>query len=100
MPRFVVETLVAADGSGERSSHEWRVRSAAGELRRSGARVCFERAIAAPEDGTCVILIRAATEHEAALVAERAGLAPFRIAEASSWSHRPGADAEYREGED
>jgi hypothetical protein len=84
MPRYLVETFVAPDAPGECSSREWRVRSAAGELRRKGVRVGFERVIRIPEDGICVIVLNAASEREAALAAELAELDRFRVVEAAA----------------
>jgi hypothetical protein len=50
MRRYLVETFVARDATGGCSAPEWRVRSVAGELRRQGVRVRFDRAIRVPED--------------------------------------------------
>jgi hypothetical protein len=83
MPRYLVETFVARDAAGGCSAREWRVRSVAGELRRQGVRVRFDRAIPAPEDDLCVFVFEAASERETALAAELAQLDPYRIVEAS-----------------
>ena len=81
MPRYLVETLVRPGTSAECTLREWRARSIAAELRRKGVRVCFERAISTPDDGICVIVLAAASEREAAMTAELAGLTPFRVVE-------------------
>jgi hypothetical protein len=88
VPRYLVETLVPPAASAECTRREWRARSIAAELRRQGVRVCFERAISTPEDGICVIVLAAASEREAALTAELAELAPFRVVEASASTGR------------
>jgi hypothetical protein len=47
----------------------------------SQCRVRFDRVIRVPEEGTCLFLFEAASAREAALVAELAGLGPFRVVE-------------------
>ena len=84
MRRYLVETFVARDATGGCSAPEWRVRSVAGELRRQGVRVRFDRAIRVPEDELCLFVFEAASEREAALAAELAQLDPYRIVEESA----------------
>lgn len=81
MRRYLVETFLEPDTPGECTAREWRVRSAAGELRRRGIRVRFDRAIRVPEDGLCVFVFEAASGREATLTAQLAQLNPFRVVE-------------------
>jgi hypothetical protein len=84
VPSYLVETYLARSDAGGRQAHEGRARSAAEELTREGTRVGFERSIHVPEDETCFFVFDAPSGREAALVAQRAGLEPFRIVEAIS----------------
>jgi hypothetical protein len=81
MPRYIVETPVP-DGSGECVVLEWRVRAVVGDLRRSGLRILFDRAVQPPEEGRCLLFLQAPTSSQAALAAERACLNDFRVIEA------------------
>jgi hypothetical protein len=81
MPSYRVETLLAREASRECTAREWRARSAAGELRRQGIRVRFDRVVRLPEEETCLFVFDAASAREAALVAELAKLGPFRVVE-------------------
>jgi hypothetical protein len=51
-------------------------------MTREGTRVGFEGLIHVPEDEICFYTFAAASAGEAALVAQRAGLAPLRVVEA------------------
>ena len=82
MPSYLVETFLARGAAGERSSRERRSRSAAEVLTREGTRVRFEGSVHVPEDEICFFTFAAASAHEAALVARRAGLEPLRVVEA------------------
>ena len=82
MPSFLVETFLARGDAGERAARERRARSAAEELTREGTHVRFDRSISVPEDEICFFVFDAPSAREAALVAQRAGLEPFRVVEA------------------
>ena len=84
MPSYLVETYLARGDAGGRQAREWRARFAAGELTREGTHVGFERSIHVPEDEICFFVFDAASGREVALVAQRAGLEPFRVVEAIS----------------
>ena len=84
MPSYLVETYLARGRAGERGAREQRARSAAEEQTRAGTRVRFEGAIHIPEDEICFFVFDAGSSTDAALVAQRAGLEPFRVVEAVS----------------
>jgi hypothetical protein len=84
LPSYLVETYLARGQAGERTAREQRARSAAKELTQERTRVRFERSIHVPEDEICFFVFDAPSGREAALVAQRAGLDPFRIVEAIS----------------
>ena len=84
MPSYLVETYLARDRAGERGARERRARSVAEEQTRSGTRVRFDGAIHIPEDEICFFVFDAASSRDAALVAQLAGLEPFRVVEAVS----------------
>lgn len=82
MPSYLVETFLARGAAGERQARERRARSAADQLTREGTRVSFERSIHVPEDEICFFTFEAPSSCAAALVAERAALAPLRVVKA------------------
>jgi hypothetical protein len=84
VPSFLIETYLARGDAGGRAARERQARSAAAELTRQGTRVRFDRAIHVPEDEICFFIFDARSGREAALVAQRAALDPFRVAEAVS----------------
>jgi hypothetical protein len=84
MPSYLVETYLARGCAGERSAREQRARSVAEEQTRSGTRVRFDGAIHIPEDEICFFVFDAGSSRDAALVAQLAGLEPFRVVEAVS----------------
>jgi hypothetical protein len=84
LPSYLVETYLARGQAGERTAREQRARSAAKELTQERTRVRFERSIHVPEDEICFFVFDAPSGREAALVAQRAGLDPFRVVEAIS----------------
>lgn len=84
MPSYLVETYLARGKTGEHASREQRARSAAEELTQKSGRIRFERSIHVPEDETCFFVFEAPSGRHAALVADRAGLDPFRVVEAVS----------------
>lgn len=90
VPSYLVETFLARSDARDRSARERRARSAADELTWKGVRVRYERSIHVPEDELCFFVFEAPCGSDAALVAELAGLDPFRIVEAIS----TGADGE------
>ena len=83
MPSYLVETYLARGHAGERAARERRACSAADELTQGTTRICFERSIYVPEDEICFFVFDAPSGREAALVAQRAGLEPVRVVEAS-----------------
>jgi hypothetical protein len=84
MPSYLVETYLPRGRARERAARERRARSAAEELTRERRRVRFDCSIHVPEDEVCFFLFDAASDRDAALVAERAGLEPIRVVEAVS----------------
>ena len=84
MKRYLVETYLARGATAERAAQDQRARSAAQELAREATRVRFDRSIHIPEDEICFFVFDAPSSRDAALVAERAGLDPVRIVEATS----------------
>ena len=82
MPSYLIETYLARGQAGERARRERRARSAAEQLTQKRAVVRFERSIYVPEDEICFFVVDAPSGRDAALVAEHAGLDPFRIVEA------------------
>jgi hypothetical protein len=82
VPSYLIETYLARSQAGERARRELRARSAAEQLTEKRTVVRFERSIYVPEDEICFFVVDAPSGREAALVAERAGLDPFRIVEA------------------
>lgn len=90
MPSYLVETYLRHGAAGECGAHERRARCAAEELTRAGIRVRFDSAVHVPEDEICLLIVDAPTGRQASLVAQRAGLEPYRVVEAVSSS--PGAD--------
>ncbi len=82
MPSYLVETFLAHSGARERRARERRARSAAEAMTREGTGVRFEGSIHVPEDEICFFAFAAPTDRAAALVAERAELAPLRVVEA------------------
>jgi hypothetical protein len=84
VPSYLVETYLARGDARGRQARESRSCSAAAELTREGTRVGFERSIHVPEDEICFFVFDAPSGREAALVAQRAGLEPFRVVEAIS----------------
>ena len=84
MPSYLVETYLARGQAGERaapraSGHARPPR----QLTREQTRVRFERSIHVPEDEICFFVFDAPSGRDAALVAQRAGLDPVRVVEAS-----------------
>jgi hypothetical protein len=82
VPSYLVETFLARGDAGALTRRERRARSAAEELTQGTTRVRFDRSIHVPEDEICFFVFDAPTGREAALVAQRAGLDPFRVVEA------------------
>ena len=84
MPSYLVETYLPRGDAGRRAACERRARSAADEQTRTGTCVRFDGAIHIPEDEICFYVFDAVSGRDAALVAQRAGLEPFRVVEAVS----------------
>jgi len=81
MPTYTVETFLSRQATAECAAREWRARATAGELRRQGVMVRFDRVIRLPEQDACLFVLDAASAREAELVAELAELGPFRVVE-------------------
>jgi len=79
MPSFLVETFLPRGAAGERTQRERRASNAAEALTREGTRVRFGGSIHVPEDEICFFTFEAPSGRAATLVAERAGLNPFRV---------------------
>ena len=79
MPSFLVETFLARGAATERVRREQRASQAADALTREGTGVRFGGSIHVPDDEICFFSFDAPSALEATLVAERAGLAPFRV---------------------
>jgi hypothetical protein len=84
VPRYLVETYFARGRAGERTACERRARSAAEEATHESRCVRFDHSIHVPEDELCFFVFDAPSGRDAALVAQRAGLDPLRVVEASS----------------
>jgi hypothetical protein len=79
MPSFLVETFLARGSAGERIERERRANAAAEALTSEGTDVRFGQSIHVPEDEICFFTFDAPSGSAATLVAERAGLNPFRV---------------------
>jgi hypothetical protein len=84
VPSYLVETYLTRGNAGDRLLLEQRARSAADALTKEGTEVRFDRSLYVPEDEVCFYVFDAPLPHEAALVAQRAGLDAVRIVEAIS----------------
>jgi hypothetical protein len=82
MPSYLVETYLPRARAADRAARERRARCAAEELTREGTRVSFEHSIHVPEDEICFFVFDAASDREASLAGQRAGLGPIRVVEA------------------
>ncbi len=79
MPTLLVEKLLARGSAGERIERERRASEAAEALTREGTDVRFGQSIHVPEDEICFFTFDAPSGRAATLVAQRAGLNPFRV---------------------
>lgn len=79
MPRFLVETFLARGATDERARRDRQAGEAAEAMTRAGTSVRFAGSIHVPDDEICFFRFSARSDSEVALVAEQAGLAPFRI---------------------
>lgn len=79
MPSFLVETFLARGAASERFRLEGRASQAAEALTREGTSVRFGGSIHVPDEEICFFSFEAPSDRAAALVAERAGLEPFRV---------------------
>ena len=84
VPSYLVETYLARSSADERTTRERRARSAAVELTRAGTPVRFGGALHIPEDEICFYVFDACSCRNAALAAQRAGLAAVRVVETVS----------------
>jgi hypothetical protein len=83
VPSYLIETYLARADAADRDRRERQAHRAAEELTHRQSRVCFERSIYVPEDEICFFVFDAPSSRLAALVAQRAGLDPIRVVEAS-----------------
>ena len=81
MPSYLVETFLARGAADERIRRERRASEAAEALTREGTRVRFGGSIHVPDDEICFFSFEAPSDRAATLVAERAGMEPFRVVE-------------------
>jgi len=88
MPSYLVETFLARGAADERSRHEQEASVAAESMTRAGTRVRFGGSIHVPIDEVCFFSFEAATAAVVEIVAQRAGLAPFRVVEIDRSKHR------------
>ena len=79
VPSYLVETFLARGAVGERVRRDRRASEAAEALTREGTRVRFGGSIHVPDEEICFLTFDAPSEGAATLVAERAGLQPFRV---------------------
>jgi hypothetical protein len=84
MPRYLLAVSIPTAETGACASREWRVRAAAGELRRQGLAVVFERAVPLGEEGRCLFLLVAVSEAVVRQLAALAELGNAGIAEAGA----------------
>lgn len=91
MPSYLVETFLARGATDERARRDRQASEAAESMRQMGTRVRFGGSIHVPDDEVCFFSFEAASEQDVARIAERAGLAPFRVVEIdrSTAEHRP-----------
>jgi hypothetical protein len=89
MPSYLVETFLARGAADERRHREQQASLAAESLTTAGTHVRFDGSIYVPADEVCFFSFEASTDAVVETVAERAGLAPFRVVEIDS-SQEPG----------
>jgi hypothetical protein len=81
MPTYLVETFLARGAADERTRREREASLAAESLTKAGTRVRFGGSIHVPADEVCFFSFEAPAAAIVEVVAERAGLAPFRVVE-------------------
>jgi hypothetical protein len=79
MPSYLIETFLARGAAAERLDRDRRASEAAEALTREGTNVRFGRSIHVPDDEVCFFTFEAPSSRDATLVAERAGLHPYRV---------------------
>jgi hypothetical protein len=84
VPSYLVETYLARGEAQERVARERQARSAAAALTQGTTRVRFDRSMHVPEDEICFYVFDAPSAHDAAEVAQHAGLDAIRVVEAIS----------------
>lgn len=82
MKQFFIEVFTPRANAGKLAAAERRAISAARRLSTADREVQFVRATYIPEDELCFFVFDAPSGHDAALVAQRAGLEPIRVVEA------------------
>ena len=82
MKQFFIEVFTPRANAGKLAGAERRAISAAKRLSTADREVQFVRATYIPEDEICFFVFDAPSGHDAALVAQRAGLEPIRVVEA------------------
>jgi hypothetical protein len=80
--QFFIEVFTPRANAGKLAAAERRAISAARRLSTADREVQFVRATYIPEDELCFFVFDAPSGHDAALVAQRAGLEPIRVVEA------------------
>ena len=90
MPSYLIETFLARGAAGERQARDRRAGQAADAMTREGTRVRFGGSIHVPEDEICFFTFEADSGSVAALVAQRADLAPLRVVRIDSSMESPG----------
>jgi hypothetical protein len=88
VPTFLVETFLARGAADERARRERRASEAAEALTREGTRVRFGGSIHVPDEEICFFSFAARSDAIVALVAERSGLAPYRVVEVNRSKER------------
>lgn len=84
MTQFFIEVFTPRANAGQLAAAERRAISAARRLSNADRAVEFVRATYIPEDELCFFVFDAPSGRDAALVAQRAGLAAIRVVEAVS----------------
>ena len=84
MKQFLVEVFTPRAAAGMLASAEQRAAVAATQLAAADVAVRYVRATYIPDDELCFFVFDAASGHDAALAAQRAGLDPIRVVEVVS----------------
>jgi hypothetical protein len=82
--QFLVEVFSPRSSATALATAERRMRLAARDVSTTDREVRYVRATYVPEDEICFYVLDAASDADAALVTQRAGLDPIRVVEAVS----------------